>query len=544
MTLFSQSRLTRRKANIDSYASTVDAEAVNNILTLVNGGGMGLLRDRVIARFAQSIVKRTNQVSGSSEAYLTTSFDARNFVAQKEEAKVEAIREGLHTISSTFLCTRIIEERSTLFGAGADYTYSTEDATWTTDILEARTAAFHDRRMARLDQLSCGIGSAGLLVSADETGFRYQSFSPAHCWVVFGDDITMNGKQIEVDNLNLEHASVIVLELASTGTDRNFVAYHGRQDDYPNGRLVRYTAQQWNMIPDVGGGGKDFCSDGEWRETPDIGIIENPLTAYQSDSNSLVEYPFIVWHMDSTADGTSIFPTTGSLLYDQCMEIDVEYSRIIESAGRSAAGIQVLKNENGADILGPWNEGMAQLLKGQEVEVFSHAASNAKDALMVSLKVAEQTAQRWHVPGYMVAAQDNFQVPSGYALDVMNLPLDRDREARTEINRAAMSRKFNIESALANMVAGKETIALDATEHWEPRELSRPTPITDQIAQHKHELENNLASVIDLVQESGKAETREAAIEYIERTKEDNAKYKAQQQQPGRLAIGNRRQVP
>jgi hypothetical protein len=527
MSLFTSARSPITRQTIkpdDGFVDHSDNSKIADIVQLLDGGGTELVRNKVLQRFAQKITRSDPDI-----AILSNSLgDAVAYEAKLNEAKAAAIAAGLHTVVSTMLFNRIVEIRASLFGAGDLFAYPDGDA-FADDLSEARGQASHNQNMGRMDVLSTGIGASGCLIQADPIGYSYQPFDPTKVWAVFAEAIEVDNNRARVDVTNIEHASIWVMDVTGQKADqtkRDYVAYFARQTDYPNGRLVKYKSEEWDQIPDPGDGGHDWTNADEWSEMPASDQLANPLTLYQnSNTDSLYEYPVMRWHMDSTGFGTSLFPITGTALYDQVFELDVEMSRVMESAGRSAAGVFALLNESNTKILGAFNEGMVSLNRGQALSLLSHPASNAKDALAVINQVAEKTAARYHIPAYMVTSAENFQIPSGIALQMMNLPLLWDRESRTELNRSSMTRKFEIEKSLANFVQDSAVIPLDATEVWEPAPLEFPQDeanLATLATWQKHLLDNNLETVESLLVEMGKVETREAAEKMVEENTESN----------------------
>jgi hypothetical protein len=544
------SQITRETVDIDNARVVHSSNPkIPSMIKLIDGGGTELVQSKVVQRFAQYMSR--GKPASTDMTVSTDTNSGEEYQAKLDQAKEAAIRQGLHTVVSLMLFSRINEIRASLFNAGSLYDYTPDGKTFEEDLTLSRTIAHHDRRMARLDMLGTTIGSAGMLVQGDALGYRYSPFDPSKAWMVFGETLTADDNRAMVDTLNLEHASIVVL-LGDDRTDgddlekASYVAYFGRQDGYPSGRLVRYFATDWKNIPDPGDGGMDWVRSGEWTATPARDEIANPMTLYQEEAGqvsgvgALYEYPIFPWQADATADGSGIFPITGTALYDQCFELDVELSRDIESGGRSGAGQWTVSNPNGEVVAGVFNEGMFVAEKDQAVSLLSHSASNADVAMQMIDRLAERTAKRFHVPGYFVSSSEKFTIPSGFALEVMNLPLIWDRNRRAEINSAYMSRKFEIEKQLANFVSGETLIPLDAREKWHPKPLEFPKDKTTSAAWNDHRLKTGLASVADIAVELGSAETKEAADEMIQKNLEANASLNAgangqQQRQGGTL---------
>ena len=550
-------RIDLTEGQLKAFVRNIDTSKINNIVTVLDGGGLDLIKNRVTTRFAEYLV--TDEEGGKLPEDAPETMEERGgWYRKRDAAKAEAIRLGMHTISSSFGFKRINFQRATLFDAGSIFLYSEKNPSFREDLADARNAARHDRRMARLDLLGCGIGSAGCRVSADVRGFDYETFDPGKIWVVHNEEILLHvdgqgqPQTARANKLNIEDANIVVLELArganTTGSKSKFIAYFGRSEKLPFGRMVEYESEDWNDIPDPGGGGMDYTLDGEILKYPDFERIANPLTVYQDETKnqSPVEYPIISWQMDKTADGTAVFPISGTMLFDVLHDLDVEWSRDIESSGRSARGAFFLEDPNNQGTPLDFSEGSNILKRGQKPSLLSHGAGNAKEAIGSLLISLEQVAGAYNVPGYKVATKESFQAASGFALRILNQPLTQDRIARTTVNTDEMSRKFWIERALANMTEkGKEKIPLSINEKWQPKEIEQIETVEEEIARQQHELETNMISIIDTVQKANDLDSREAAIKLMEQNKADNEQFKTKPAAPGPgggLLQSNRRQ--
>jgi len=424
----------------------VDENKVFEIVEALDGNGLQLLKNRVVDRFGQEITQEDDRGrldTDDIDAANSTSYDpnSRGWVAKRDGSLESAVQVGMHTLSSSFGFKRIVWNRATLYDAGSKYQYSVEPASFAEDLETARNAAFHDRRMARLDLLATGIGSAGCMVSADIRGYSYDVFDPAKIWVIHADTITLDNVVSRTDKNDIEDASVVILAMSSTVTGasskQSYLAFMGRSEMYPLGRMVEYENDgRWFDIPEPGDGGEDYVATGEFTKNPEFGMIANPLTMYQNESGntSPVEYPIFNWQMDKTADGTSIFPTAGTFLFDVLFDIDVEYSRDIESGGRSARGAWYMQDPKNMGIDGAFSEGESRLKRDQNPLLLSHAASNAKDAVSILHGAINQAGGAFNVPGHKVTQKDDFQVASGFALRILDQPLTQDRVMRYKMN--------------------------------------------------------------------------------------------------------------
>ena len=542
-TLFDNQDAQRTRVDISEddlakYVQPQDMTRIPQIIELLDGGGLGMLKARVIERFAGEITKGGNDVTAESQGQiiLTDGVEDPNWRKKIDTATAASIATGMHTLSSIMGFKQICFKRATLFDVESKYLYS--DGEFGPDLQIARAKSSHDRRMGRIDLLATGIGSDGGWVQITPRGYLYQSFDPSRAYVVFADEITYGDKLATPDKNNIEDASVVVICLDERfvnedGTaEKWYIAMFGKSENYPNGRMVKYHTNSWHDIPKPGNGGVDYTIGAEFSETATIEEIANPLTLYsiKTKGKSGVEYPVFDWRMDRTGDGTGVFPVSGTLAFDLLFDLDVEISRGIESAGRSARGAWFVDDPRSQGFSsGSPSEGDHLLGKDQEPTLLSHSASNAAQAHATILDQYEQIASSFNVPAHHVTTRKAIQANSGYALDVMNMPLTNDRRMRHRQNAEEMQRKFAMERALLNYMSDTEKIPLGAVEKWIPGKMHKPENLEEVRAQSDWELTNGFDSIVDLMVEIKALESREQAIEFLERNKEENAKYITQQ---------------
>lgn len=533
-----RTRIHLTNEELSKYArlSMTDEQKIRDIVTILDGGGLNILKENVIRRFATEITKQSTG-QDASQIEIDAEAGTEGWKTKRDIAASLAISEGMHTISSLFGFRRVVFNRATLFSNPGQYTYSKDPGSWLQDFVDDRRTALHDRRMSRLDLLATGIGSCACYVSGDARGYRYNVFDPTKIWVVHNDKLLVDDQEVDVDRLSIDDATVVVMlngysTNASGETVGKYLAYFGRSDIYPEGRMVRYESHGWHDIPDPGNGGWDYTTSSV-TQTPG-GEYANPLTLYsdQTNNQSSVEYPIINWQMDKTADGTCIFPVSGSFLFDNMFEIDTEFSRNMESGGRSGRGAWLGKDPRSLGWAKSISEGEYIGKKEQEVTLLSHPASNAKTASEINIAALEQAAGAYNVPAYKVSTKSDLQASSGFALRVMDAPLQQDRQDRATINRASMARKFQIEKAWINYLYGENKINDDTVEYWEPGEIDTLETGEEQRAQTDWELANGLRSVVDLFIDINKIENRDEAINRLDEIKSENQQYlKSSQQQ-------------
>jgi hypothetical protein len=204
------------------------------------------------------------------------------------------------------------------------------------------------------------------------------------------------------------------------------------------------------------------------------------------------------------------------------------------SALKSARGVFALgKGENASDITPEvWDEGQVLLGMNQTLTNVTHDATNSLNAWEVIQKEMINTASAYQVPSYMVAINETSQFPSGVALDIANQPLVRARQTRIELNRENVRRKFHVERALASVATQKDK-GVGATETWIPEDRKWPESAKEQVEIQKMLLDEQLATIPEVLVELDKAETPEAALELYNQWKEEGLLKQAAQPQQG-----------
>lgn len=508
----------------------LNEDKISKIITVLDGGGLDLLKENVKKRFATEVTKGT---SLNEQTQITLDSQEHNgWTVKRDAAASLAIGAGLHTLGTTFGFKRINFSRATLFNAESNYSYSVDAGTWQEALKDDRSRAFHDRRMSRLDLLSCGIGSSFLYLSSSVKGFRYTPSDPSNIWICHHPEIYLDNILSDSNNLDIDDATVVVIRVSGVTEEggiskSNFIAIYGASDAYPNGRMVRYSSDNWSKIPNYGEGGSDYTISGEMMRYPTFDQLANPLTMHVTETNGIsqVEYPIITWQMDQTADGTSLFPQSGTMLFDIVFDLDTELSRIVESGGRSARGAWIGTSGNGEGFDKSFSEGETVAKINQDVKLLSHPASNAQAAQAIVMDALKHTAEAYNVPSHGVSTRENFQASSGFALTVLNEPLTRDRERRATINSSSMARKFQIEKAAINFSSTKQLIPYDVSETWEPGEIGRLATPQEERDKLDWLFEKGLMSIVDYYQEFSQIDSPEQAMNMLEKIKNENEQY-------------------
>jgi hypothetical protein len=424
-------------------------------------------------RYATEVVKTVDTINGN------TIF---NRLRSKAAAKA-AISAGLFEAVCTYIYQRITRERATLFNFGAEYTYTPASGSIASDIEAARDQSGYVKAMQRADWLATGTGSAAIFVQVLGDTFSYQAVSRDKIWIAF-DSLIYDGDLLRpVNHSRIEEASAIVMNLSGSNSEgkSKYVAFIGRNEEYPNGRMVTYWSNSWSDIPDL----KDQNAD---NYLLDDGSVANPLTYWQGlqDDPALPEYPIIPWIGDTSSDGSEILPVDLGL-FNQSKECDLAASRILTASLKSARGAWEFHKDPVASNVLPdcVDEGVVTTEAGQSIKTHSVPGSNSDTANGIVLSTMRNTAAAHGVPEYRLGLSGDTAIPSGVSLQIMNQPMMQDRARRIEMNAHNSSRIFTVEMALASMENGKP-IGAGIVEEWTPND---PPLIEDPTMQQSTQAE-------------------------------------------------------
>jgi hypothetical protein len=229
-------------------------------------------------------------------------------------------------------------------------------------------------------------------------------------------------------------------------------------------------------------------------------------------------YPIAILYGDSMQTG--IMPVTSGL-YDVCAELDLMGSMIIGAAGRGARGAKALQRGTDTQVPDAVDEGLVLLGREQELTNVGWPASHSKDAMSVINEFARHVAESQGVPGWLVVADQAGEVPSGVALEIMTLPLTRNRNARIELNRAGVARRFAIERLVVNGAVGSPAISYDDVETWHAGERKWPVDPTVAMSSWQQRIAMGEADIADVVQDLRSLKTREEALNWLKERQEE-----------------------
>jgi hypothetical protein len=504
---------------LSEAAVPVSATEIGNIKKILSkNGDMALVRDATIDRYAQAIVKSTNPETGAE----TTSF-----TKAKNAGLAAAFEGGMYEIIRAFAFEMYTEPSATLFSeSGLRYEYDGDDQ------LQQDMSDIRDRGSANIaeqsaDLYSVGCGSSLLYLATESQNISYTDVTIDEVKVAFADEIieeSEDGPRRPVNDTSIDEATVVVRALSGTqGTQSRWAAWFGESLDYPRGRMCIYWANEWHNIPPAPEAELEFVPERGFVRDAMPEEIANPFTWWRQEKGDerTPEYPFVVFLGDPAGRGT-LLPSTGVSLYETSLEFDIASGVVLKGAVEGALGKRVLsKSATGNNII-PDSLGDVNVIlnPGQTYANIGWGANNARDAQETILNQIKIVADAHHVPSFLIAT-DYTQFPSGVALRQAMQKMERYRQKRINLNRSAVSRRFQIERALVNMSEGDVSISSDVNETWIPGKLAIPEDPKEVVEVAKQRMDLKVDDMADTMQTLHDLETREQAFNFMEQRKED-----------------------
>jgi hypothetical protein len=476
-------------------------EKAYQIVDYMDGNDIFWIKSQMAERYAMRIEKVQNP-KGETEV----------IQIKDQKAISQAMKSKMFEVNSLGVLNKIISETADLSRNTSFKYINTANGEEATAVAESiaflRDEAAFSLSLARTDELSVGVGSSAMWIQVIGNQMVYNPVSRDNIFIAFSDRVLQNNEYRPSKKFNIQEAAVVVIRLENS----KYVAYFGRSEEYPQGRMVTYKSSSWDGIPDVGGDTYDEYVDED-------GNIANPLTLNQDDQDdyTLPEYPVVIWRGDSKGYGKKLMPVNSST-YDQCLDLDVASSRIQTAANKSARGSwQILRDTASASDQIPANidEGFAVLGVGQSVNVLNISGADIQAAMEVFEKQAMYKLDAAGVPSYKMTVSQNVAIPSGVALVELNKPSAITRQTRAEINRAAMRMIFDIEKSLISLELG-ENYAEGVEQQWfvHPDSITKSTKETYEEAMLAEEagLKDRVQNVVDTIDG---IENRKEAEEYL-----------------------------
>lgn len=441
----------------------------------------------------------------------------------------EQIDLGFFETITTGVANKVIDSIANLFtsktqswsyvtGEG-DAVEKSEDAA---ALIEAhRKAGGADTVLVNTDSLSCGVNTSFMLLGWVGGHLKYSLVSPTSINFIYHDTIKDDGVDRGVDYTEIEDATAVVIRLSEC-VDANpgegqYLAIFGRSEIHDYGRYVTYRSSKWDEIPEVGRGGVDY--------TLESGEIANPLS-WLADKNPkayIPEYPIIKLDGGLMRVSSKLIETTTSL-YENMVELDLSYSRVLKAALVAAIGTAAVVNPRG-DPLPPTLEGAVALMGDQTMELYDHSGANSVAALEVLKGLTVAIGNSYSAPDYtLVSDAQSLSASSGVALAIRTKPLIEFRDYRIEVNGPSVDRMFEIERGLIEAYTG-DTSLQGVKQIWNPGEIKVPEDKTEQVARLKAAEDAGLADHVMSVKEYHGLATDEEAIALIERMEERKVEF-------------------
>lgn len=481
-----------------------------------------------------------------------------------EDPEDKSIKYYRRSMDSSAIETRFIEKINTGFGSRVIWSLanlgSEPDQSWqfvdrkskaqnnidkvSELIQEVREQGKFSTTFIELDAVSVMVESSFFHIYHDGEKIAYDVVTPDKIWIKFGQKITMRGGGAEdstrwVDYRKLDDASAVIVlmqegsarEAAYSGVDSDlnvYLAYVGACDSHIDGRFVAYQGRAPWPIPDVG-------SPSILDENMVGGEPCNPLTWLlhygEASDRELVttEYPFVIFRGGHRIVTDGLMPTTVSL-YEDCLELEIAFSRLLRAALSGARGRDLIRLGQAQHKL-PKNLDIVVMDEGDDFQNIGWPAAHARDGMDVVLRLVEQTSGGYCVPGYMVVGQlGGMNPPSGVALALQTQPLIRFRNHRTKLNQDAVRGIFDIERAMLRIHYPRDTRGLlkgNITQLWNPGEWQVPDTPLEEIQATTQEMDAKLVDYVGAIQRRYRLASEADAISLIEKMDARDPEFKS-----------------
>jgi hypothetical protein len=494
------------------------------------------VRDALKARFAVGI-KKQQTIDGDPDS---------GYETYRKGAVGEQIDQGLIETVTAGVGGKIASALANLFTAeNQNWSYTGEDGQPSQQSEDAEELIWEHRKhggfttsMVNADFLASSINGSFVYVDTRGDYLKYHVISPTCFYSIFHETIMDSGVERAVDYSEIEDATAIVIKLSDSldanPTQNQFLAIFGRSDVYPFGRHVTYRSSRWDSIPDVG--------DPEAHDyTLPSGEIANPLSYLAAThlDEAVHEYPVIKIDGGLTKVTNEIV-TTSTSLFENCIEFDIGYSRLLKDGLTSARGKDIIKNPLGRPL--PRSlEGAVALQDGQELTVDGQPASNAQGAMDVLESCVISVASGYNVPGYMVVSgPDMLNDSSGVALLLRMTPMISFRDYRIELNSPQINRLWVIERNLLRVFWGDQYEYLATIEQaWDAGTLVVPEDNKAKTERLEMAVKAKFIDQVEAVKRWHNLATDEEAQQLIEKYNERETEFPSpgqqqQNQQPTR----------
>lgn len=504
----------------------------------LDGKDVDLLKEFLKGRYAVGI-RRIEDETDSSGPILSTGGRASSGYEDYTKGAVSYAIENIYNVCLTHVYKRIASTLGCLFSQPHAFEYVAEglggDQMIVPEVQEAiedyREYGRAQRQFIRADRLSVACGAAALRIGWRVDCLFYEAIRPSHIWAAFGDRVESDGQTRATITHDIEDASLVVLKLASGNGRDKFIAYVGRCEAFPAGRMVTYWAKEWRNIPYVNSGSVDIIEEYTVDEQP-----ANPLTWLQNQRPDICryEYPISIF-LGCDAGVDVLLPNTGMSLYRLCREIDAFQTRVMFDSLISSHGTYILKNERGAPAPASLY-GAVMLRPGQELSIIGQDASQPQTANTVLNELQRALAEAYGIPGHLVVSDETGAPESGYALAIRYKPLIDARRERVQLNEDAILKIYDIERGLIAAHTGQyDAIGANVEQRFVMDDLDLPKNPVEEMAELQARKDLGVIDIVGIVMEV--EDMNEAdAIEYLKQIKERSAEFE-QPKSTGNAAI-------
>ena len=532
-------------AQLRKAESMDNADALNEAIKFFDrDGDIDGIRNMMVTRFATGIGKESD-IDGSSDSSQEYTYYTREGVKKAIECNhYEIINTGKATkIAKALGITTNKTQRWDFYQPRDDGEHETDEAV--ADFIDKfrRNGGFGEA-LESADFTSVCIESALLHVYWRGRALRYECVLPTDVYVVYHESgqIEDDGIVRPIDYTDIEDASAVIIRTAHKKGDATngyldktqYVAYVGACNEFPDGRMVTYYADNYWPIPSPNTPGVIDYSHTEG------GPPANPLTFVMNHGTgnaagaARCEYPVTILRGGLRVRGGSELMPTSTSLFESGVEIELAWSRILKYALDAARGKEVFSFDPGADPTLPMSLDIPVLKEGQHLEIMGRPASDSLQATEVVKVITANYAEGFDVPGYMILGHMSTTPESGIALAIQTQPLFNAIGRRIRINEMGVDRIWHIEKGMLAEVLAEGTPIPPATEQlWDPGRWSPPrdkkTEIEAILSARDGELIDHVQAVRDY---HGLATDAEAQALIDKYTKRDEDYGKAAEPQP------------
>ena len=510
------------------------------------------LRDALKERFAVGITKTTSIAedgTASDTGYETYSKSAKKL--QIDSGIIEAVTSGIGGKITSALANMFTAQNQSWEFVTENEDGSKEPAEDAEALIkEHRAAGGFSTALVNTDLLACSINGAYMLVTWVGGHLQYHVVNPTSFSAIFHEDILDNGERRAVDYSQIEDATVVVIRLSGSlnaaPDKQQYLAMFGRSKEHEYGRHVTYRASKWDNIPDVGRGGVEYVIPPGFDGA---GQIANPMSWLAAQDTSVIvpEYPIISLSGGQAKTGQGLLTLTTSL-FDNCVEIDIAYSRLLKDSLNAARGIEVLRNPGG-EPLPRCLEGPISLIGEQTLEIMGQSASNAQAAMSVVESTVTSVGGGYNVPDYLLVSDPiSLAASSGVALFIRTKQLIDFRGYRILANRPKIRRLFDVEKCLLSAHAPEQGAILDGVAQvWNPGTYMIPEDEALKTARLAAATQAGHIDYVRAVREANGFSTDREAESFIEMMEERKAAFPGPQAaapKRGAAPVGITRQPP